>query len=1126
MTAAFRTVIACTALLLVNIASAAGQIAARATYVSDGSFDLPPVGPTSPRDPTAIAVAPDGALHIVDRRGQVMVFDRAGAPMRAYGAESLDQPVAIAFDDAGRAYVLDHGLEQVLVYDRQGELQYVIAGSRGGASRLNDPVALALGPRGFVYVLDKGDPSVTVFSRDGAFVRQLGLGPVIGNPIGVAVGGDGRIFVADKDGGAQVFTLPPFSDVAWQGPSAPQVLSLGAVEEAAAITVDGSGTLVVLDGEQGQVWGGSRLDPAAAPQTRALYGGVGRGRGSFRDPVGVAFTPERHLVVLDRDLRKVERIALAEGGDAPRLEWSYPIRVSQLPPDPAGAVTAVEPGADGTALFVIASAGGRGLRVERLTSERFEDLFGGAFESYLIPETVGPETLVMGFQRTPGMMTFNDTLLVVTEPDEDRFAVFDARDGMSIGTFGRDYDDDRRLNKPVGVALFSDGSVVIADRDNHRVVVFSADLTSLLASFPLREAWGVALSSDDELFAWAEEGLSIVRIPLDGGPHETVAAGLLAGPVQDIKFDTQGNLFILEQETSRVTVLDSNLERVLVRLGGRDSRFEATHLSLDALGNVYLANLEEGRTLVYRWDARLPELETLRVALSADAMRFSWDQVGSDYLWGYRLSGATSRQGPFTAIATTRGGGFDFPLDEDFEYRWLRVDPVSIAGTASASDEPIPLAHLVAREAAAREAHVEVLDAVARAESLTDQGVLTLAPDIAQEVQWYGFSAEFQLGRFAEAVAREEALEGWMGEDRGFELHRRLALAHAGVDQHDSALASARRALQVIPLRDRSGDGGLELLQLGLAAAFEAGAFEDLVTFGEELQGRIAPDREFQFFARLAAGHLALENPRRAHQIAMVVLEADRAGRIIAYDEDRPELYWVAFQASLAVEDNELMELWAGEFAPYVTGDRRRLYFEALSRYRASQGQGVQALANFLELLDTDPGPQFFTDSTTVALTLDIFRALQDGDSEGHTAGLTFLADYAADLPREAEELRLAYQDSIAVFTPREETRARLGEGFQYWDEANFVELIRFFEQTLELGGLTPEQETISRALLAGAYQSAGRGEDAVSTYRGILDLDPFFEIEPMVERVEELYGVTVFDLPAIERFRDIRRIR
>jgi tetratricopeptide (TPR) repeat protein len=401
-----------------------------------------------------------------------------------------------------------------------------------------------------------------------------------------------------------------------------------------------------------------------------------------------------------------------------------------------------------------------------------------------------------------------------------------------------------------------------------------------------------------------------------------------------------------------------------------------------------------------------------------------------------------------------------------------------------------------------------------------------LAPDVAREVQWYGFSTEFQLGRYQEAVAREEALEGWEGEDRGFELHRALATAHANLEQYGAALASARRALQVIPARDRSAEGGLEVLQLGLTAAFEAGAFEDVVTFGEELQGRIEPDREFQFFARLAAGHLALDNPRRALQIATAVLEADRAGRIVAYDEDRPDLYWVAFQASLAVEDTELMELWAGEFAPYVTGERRPLYFETLSRFRASQGEGVQALANFLELLDTAPGPEFYADSTTVSLTFAIFRALQDGDTEGHSAGLTFLADYAADLPREAEDLRLAYEDSIAVFTPREETRAKLGEGFQYWDEANFVRLIRFFEQTLDLGGLTPEQETISRALLAGAYQSAGRADDAESTYRGILDLDPLFDVDAMVERVDELYGVTVFDSRAIEVFRNIRRIR
>ena len=112
------------------------------------------------------------------------------------------------------------------------------------------------------------------------------------------------------------------------------------------------------------------------------------------------------------------------------------------------------------------------------------------------------------------------------------------------------------------------------------------------------------------------------------------------------------------------------------------------------------------------------------------------------------------------------------------------------------------------------------------------------------------------------------------------------------------------------------------------------------------------------------------------------------------------------------------------------------------------------------------------------------------------------------------------------MFTPREETRARLGEGFQYWNEANFVQLIGFFEQTLELGGLSPEQETISRGLLAAAYQSAGRSEEAQSIYRGILALDPLFDIDAEVERVEELYGVTLFDPQVTEVFRSIRRIR
>ena len=61
-----------------------------------------------------------------------MVFDRSGTLVRSYRAGSLDEPVAVAFDEFGRAYILDKGLKQVLVYDGGGEQQLVIAGADGG----------------------------------------------------------------------------------------------------------------------------------------------------------------------------------------------------------------------------------------------------------------------------------------------------------------------------------------------------------------------------------------------------------------------------------------------------------------------------------------------------------------------------------------------------------------------------------------------------------------------------------------------------------------------------------------------------------------------------------------------------------------------------------------------------------------------------------------------------------------------------------------------------------------------------------------------------------------------------------------------------------------------------------
>jgi len=1104
----------------------ASQIVARSTYLGEGSFELPLAGSMSPQQPNAIAVGPDGSTHIVDQLGQVVVFDPTGTPVRSYGSGVLRKPLGVAIDEAGTPYVLDGDLKQVKVFDREGGELYAIGGPGRGPAQLDDPVGLALGPRGFVYVLDKGRSAVRIFGRDGLFVRQLPLGSNARNAIAIAVGGDGRIFVVDRDGGPQVFSFPPFPDLPWTVGPGPEVMSLGPVEEASSIAVDGFGTAVVVDRRQGRIWGGDRLDPAVATQSRPLYGGTGTGRGSFREPVGIAFTPERHLVILDRELRKVERVELTEGGDAAALQWEYPVRVSQLPPNMTSAVMAVGPGENGAGRFIVTAAGGRSMRMDEGTVERFVDFHGDEFDAHSLPVTPDADGFSVSFRRDPGAVALNDSLLVVTEPDEDRFAVFDLRDGSTLGTFGRDYDDDRRLNKPVGVAFFSDGSLVVADRDNHRVAVFSADLASLLGVFPLQEAWGVAVSPQGQVFAWSERGLTVVRIPLDGGPQEALPGALVPGPVQDITFDAHGNLLVLEKRSSRVTVLDSNLERVLVRLGGNDPQFAATHLTVDDSGNIYVSSLKEGRTHVYRWDLQLPELEGVRVVLTSGGADLSWGTGQSDFLGGYQVLGAATEEGPFATSVTLESASLALALEEGSEMRWLRVAPVSIAGSAGVPTPPIPLVRRLASDASARSAHGEVLNIVAQADALEAAGVLSFDADVAREVEWYAFLAEFELGRFEEAMARKEALEDFRGDDGGVDLHRRLTIVHANLGHQAPALASARRAVEIMSPQQRSTEDGIELLRLGLVAASETGAHEAVLAFGDGLQEKVAEDREWNTGMRIAAAQLALANPQGALQIALEILDRDRAGTILAYEGERPNLFWIGFQGALQLGDPGSTELWAAEVAPYVEGGRRQEYYRALSRFRLSQGQGSQAHSDLMEIVQPTTDPAFFSEVETIGLTLDLFRVLQDGDVEEHTAGLTFLAQYTEGLPTGLGDLQAAYRDSIASFTVREGIRARLGEGFQYWRDANFVQMIRFFEQTLETGGLEQEQKILARGFLASAYLSAGRREDAEAAYRAILELNPLFDIDAIVEEVQALYDVTLFDAQTIAVFREVRRIR
>jgi hypothetical protein len=158
-------------------------------------------GPGALRQPLNIDIQRDGTKYVTDPvRGQVVVFDRNDAYVRAYGISGNWRPVdAVLFGE--RLYVAD-ALGVVRVFDKATGEQAATIGDKGEPEeRLARPTNLAFDGEGFLYVTDFGRFQVVKYDRDGHFRSTIGkLGDNLGHfarPKGIAIDRDGRLYAAD-----------------------------------------------------------------------------------------------------------------------------------------------------------------------------------------------------------------------------------------------------------------------------------------------------------------------------------------------------------------------------------------------------------------------------------------------------------------------------------------------------------------------------------------------------------------------------------------------------------------------------------------------------------------------------------------------------------------------------------------------------------------------------------------------------------------------------------------------------------------------------------------------------------------------------------------------------------------
>ncbi|GAC1324876.1 MAG: hypothetical protein NVSMB25_22830 [Thermoleophilaceae bacterium] len=178
------------------------------------------------KGPDNLAVDTRGDVYVADRdNNRIQEFSSAGGFLRRFGRNGGDgsagrgngefnRPRGVTTDGFGNVYVADSRNNRIKKFAPGGALLMRIGrnggdGSAGsGNGEFSDPRGMATDAVGDFFVADHGNNRIQKFSPDGVFLARLGRNGGDGSPgagpgefrqpRGLAIDGDGDIYVADK----------------------------------------------------------------------------------------------------------------------------------------------------------------------------------------------------------------------------------------------------------------------------------------------------------------------------------------------------------------------------------------------------------------------------------------------------------------------------------------------------------------------------------------------------------------------------------------------------------------------------------------------------------------------------------------------------------------------------------------------------------------------------------------------------------------------------------------------------------------------------------------------------------------------------------------------------------------
>jgi DNA-binding beta-propeller fold protein YncE len=162
----------------------------------------------------------------------------------------------------------------------------------------------------------------------------------------------------------------------------------------------------------------------------------------------------------------------------------------------------------------------------------------------------------------------SEETLLIADSDDNCISEFNLQ-GEFLGSFGEPGSGEGQLNSPMDIDVLPSGEVIVADQDNHRVCVFTT-------GGKFRFAFGSQGTESDGKFGYASAVTS----------------------------DTQGNMYVLDVDSSRLQVFDVNGKHLATRTNMGINSNDVKDIECRPDGALFIANGNKNTAFHWRGPVR------------------------------------------------------------------------------------------------------------------------------------------------------------------------------------------------------------------------------------------------------------------------------------------------------------------------------------------------------------------------------------------------------------------------------------------------------------------------------------------------------------------------------------------